>query len=367
MLASLAGLSLLAACSETSNPTALRSAGAAAFTVGPTANPAGATVIPFVSNATTQYCSSITALYSYSVPATRPAVAGCGAAFDLEPAIAVYNPGWAQGLNGGHWIGPNALSNEYRTNPGSYYFQTQFTIPSGATTFALNDTLMSDNAIAVFLNGFPVEAQVISDCVGSPCNWVHQYIISDANAAHFNANGVVNGNTLTVQLVDTPDGGTPGNSYACITAPQISGTAGYGGATVLTANGHIKANWTATMTATSGCENPGGVVFWGTVAYATPVSTTWCSPGFWKNAGKNLWSAYWNVKYSTLVGAAPLKAGSPSNPSLLDVVSNPSIYGGAATNSVADFISNKAFGTPIGSGVESCPNPDATNFPGLTT
>jgi len=100
----------------------------------------------------------------------------------------------------------------------------------------------------------------------------------------------------------------------------------------------------------------------------TPV-TTWCSPGFWKNNGLNLWTAYHDVKYNTLVGAAPLGKKTPvgANPTLLEVISDPSTYGGPATNSVADFISNKAFGTPIGSGVESCPNPDPKNFPGLSS
>jgi hypothetical protein len=92
----------------------------------------------------------------------------------------------------------------------------------------------------------------------------------------------------------------------------------------------------------------------------TPL-TTWCSPGFWKNNGRDLWTAYHNVKYSTLVGAAPLGKKAPAgyDPTLLEVIDDPSVYGGPATNSVADFISNKAFGTPIGSGVESCPNPNS--------
>jgi hypothetical protein len=100
------------------------------------------------------------------------------------------------------------------------------------------------------------------------------------------------------------------------------------------------------------------------VSWVVPVVTTWCSPGFWKNQGFDLWAQYHDKLYSSLNPAgAPLSKKAPtsgpgSNPTLAEVISNPSVYGGPATNSVADFLSNKAFGTPIGSGVESCPNAD---------
>ena len=101
-----------------------------------------------------------------------------------------------------------------------------------------------------------------------------------------------------------------------------------------------------------------GLDFAGTVTWTNPT-TTWCSPGFWKNH-EELWSQYLLVKYSTLSGAAALSKKAPAgDPTLQQVIENPQTYGGPATNSVADFLSNKAFGTPIGSGVESCPNPDA--------
>jgi hypothetical protein len=90
--------------------------------------------------------------------------------------------------------------------------------------------------------------------------------------------------------------------------------------------------------------------------------TTWCSPGFWKNNGRDLWTAHQGEKYSTLSAfAAPLSKKAPAgyDPTLLEVIDNPSIYGGPATNSVSDYLSNLAFGTPIGSGVESCPGPGA--------
>jgi len=360
---SAAGLALAAAaCSDTTAPTSSLRAGSAAFTVGPTAN-VGPVQVTFGSGATTQFCSAGTVIHGYTIPASYAPLAGCGTAFDLSANLAnSYNPGWSVPLTGSAWIGPNATSNEYRTAPGTYVFQTTFTIPAGVTNPVLNDTLKSDNAVAVFLNGFKVEQQVIADCAAAPCNWDAggTFIISDANAAHFIIGGT---NTITVLLVDTPNGGTAGNGYACIKTPQPNGWKGFvfdAAHAEPTSPNHIVAGWTQTMTATTGCENPTGLDFHGTVSWVVPVTTTWCSPGFWKNNGRDLWTQYYTKKYSTLVGAAPLGKKAPAgyDPTLLEVIDNPDIYGGPATNSVADFLSNKAFGTPIGSGVESCPNAD---------
>lgn len=363
------GLALAAAaCSDTTAPSSLRSAGdSPAFTVGPTAN-VGPVQVTLASGGTTQFCSAGTVIHGYTIPASYAPLAGCGTAFDLAGALAVYNPGWASPLTGSSWIGPNATSNEYKTAPGTYVFQTTFTIPAGATSPVLNDTLMSDNAVAVYLNGFKVEQQVIADCSGT-CNWTTggRFIISDNNLAHFNIGGT---NTITVLLVDTPNGGNAGNNYACVLDPQVNGSHGFSNdGAVPTSPLHVVANWTRTMTATTGCENPTGLDFHGTVSWVPKAVTTWCSPGFWKNAGRDLWTAYHDVLYSSLVGAAPLSKKAPttgggSNPTLLQVIDNPSIYGGEATNSVADYLSFKAFGTPIGSGVESCPGPDGS-FPGF--
>jgi hypothetical protein len=112
--------------------------------------------------------------------------------------------------------------------------------------------------------------------------------------------------------------------------------------------------------------NPTGVDFCFTVTQTLiPVTTTWCSPGFWKNH-EELWTAFLGVKYNTIGSwRAPLgnKAPDGYSPTLQEVVENPQIYGGPATNSVADYLSNKFFGTPIGSGVESCPDPSSIQLP----
>jgi len=111
-----------------------------------------------------------------------------------------------------------------------------------------------------------------------------------------------------------------------------------------------------------GCENPSGLAFAGTVSWSPPVTTTWCSPGYWKNH-LDAWSVTnQNRPYSFLstLGIAgfpaPLSKKAPAgDPSLVTVISDPSTYGGPATNSVADYLSFIAFGTPIGSGIEGCP------------
>jgi len=270
---SAAGLALAAAaCSDTTAPTSSLRAGSAAFTVGPTAN-VGPVQVTFGSGATTQFCSAGTVIHGYTIPASYAPLAGCGTAFDLSANLAnSYNPGWSVPLTGSAWIGPNATSNEYRTAPGTYVFQTTFTIPAGVTNPVLNDTLKSDNAVAVFLNGFKVEQQVIADCAAAPCNWDAggTFIISDANAAHFIIGGT---NTITVLLVDTPNGGNAGNSYACIKTPQPNGWKGFvfdAAHAEPTSPNHIVANWTQTMTATTGCENPTGLDFSGTVSWVVP-------------------------------------------------------------------------------------------------
>lgn len=364
-LAAAAGTFVLSACSDTAtSPTNRLSPNGPAFTLGTTAN-VGPVQVSFASSGSTQYCATggYPAIHTYTVPSTLGPLTGCGTAFDLMTNLTTsYNPGWDTPITGSAWIGPNATSNEYKTAPGSYVFQTTFNIPAGVTSPVLNDTLMSDNAVAVYLNGHQIEAQVIADCNHvSPCNWntSNMYVISDNTLSDFNVGGT---NTITVLLVDTPNGGTPTNSYACTTTPQPNGELGFSGNfNVPTSPDHILAGWTTTMTATTGCENPTGLDFSGNVSWVVPVTTTWCSPGFWKNH-EDLWPQYLNTLYSSIGSwRAPLskKAPAGANPTLQQVVENPSIYGGPATNSVADYLSNIFFGTPIGSGIESCPDPSA--------
>ena len=260
----------VAACSDTTAPSSLR-ARSPAFTIGPTAN-VGPVQVTFGSGATTLFCSGATAIHTYSIPGTFAPLAGCAAlGFDLQTALQAYDPGWAENLAGSAWIGPTTTSNEYKTAPGTYVFQTQFTVGLGVTNPVLNLTLLSDNAVAVFLNGNKVESQVITDCPSDGlCNWQtpNFFIISDANPAHFNIGGT---NTITFLLVDVPNGGTPGNGYQCTEDPQPFGSHGFTrDKAVSTLDGHELINWTRVMTATTGCENPAGLDFVGTVSWVVP-------------------------------------------------------------------------------------------------
>jgi hypothetical protein len=68
-----------------------------------------------------------------------------------------------------------------------------------------------------------------------------------------------------------------------------------------------------------------------------PTQTTWCSPGFWKNH-QSLWVAqYGNVLYNTI----PNGGNFGDNPTILQVVTQPQVYGGPATNYVADYLSGQ--------------------------
>jgi hypothetical protein len=265
------GLALgVAACSDTTAPSSLR-ARSAAFTIGPTAN-VGPIQVSFASGAGTLFCDFATAIHSYSILAAFAPLANCNPlGFDLQTALQVYNPSWAENLAGSAWIGPNRLSNEYRTDPGIYVFQTQFTVPIGVTNPVLNLTLLSDNAVAVYLNGNKVEQQVITDCPSlGLCNWQSPnfFIISDNNPAHFNIGGT---NTITFLLVDVPNGGTLANNFACTKDPQPFGSHGFtGDNAVSTFAGHVLPLWTRILTATHGCENPAGLDFVGTVSWVVP-------------------------------------------------------------------------------------------------
>jgi len=284
--ASLAAALALSACSDTTSPTSVHPSLSPAFAVGTAAN-VGPVQVTFASSGTTQFCSSGTVIHGYTIPATYAPLTGCGTAFDVETNLTTsYNPGWGAPLPGSDWIGPNATSNEYRTAPGTYVFQTTFNIPAGATSPVLNDTLLSDNAVAVFLNGHPVATQLIQDCpttqkAAGTCNWQTAFVISDNTPGDFIIGGT---NTITVLLVDTPNGGTLANNYGCTEPFQPFGELGFGTPfNVPTSPNHIVANWTQTMTTTTGCENPTGLDFAGTVSYVPPIVFQGCSPGFYKN------------------------------------------------------------------------------------
>jgi len=366
-LASLAGLALMmSACSDTtapSSPRSLSAEGGPSLVVGPLQPiPPGSTVININSSGTsTDYCG-----YNATLAPTFATVfaGGCVDAFDLNTngALAAYNPGWPLVPHvGSDWVGPQADANRYRVLPGTYDFRTTFHIPAGATAPLLNLSSLSDNVAIIYLNGVEVGRNTpTQDCpAGGPCNWTATLTMYDNISGQFHiGDGVAGDNTLDIFLIDTPIGfGPPGfnNGTSCAQGPQANSPL----PDKLPAQG---GTWSVAE-----CRNPAAVNFWGTVSYTPPPVTTWCSPGFWKNNGRDLWTAYYTKLYSSLVGAAPLGKKAPtsgpgSNPTLLDVIDNPNIYGGEATNSVADFLSNKAFGTPIGSGVESCPD----NVPTLT-
>jgi hypothetical protein len=261
----------LAACSDTTAPSSLR-ARSPAFTIGPTAD-IGPIQVTFGSGADTQFCSLATLIHSYLISDPFAEPTGCAAlGFDLQGALADYDPGWTQNLPGSAWIGPTRTSNEYKTAPGIYVFRTQFTVATGVTNPVLNLTLLSDNAVAVYLNGNKVEQQVIADCpVGGPCNWQspNTFIISDANPAHFNIGGT---NTITFLLVDVPNGGTLANNFACLLDPQPTGTRGFTGDLVSTFPDHESPAWTKAFDDAkgTGCENPAGLDFVGTVSWVVP-------------------------------------------------------------------------------------------------
>ena len=104
------------------------------------------------------------------------------------------------------------------------------------------------------------------------------------------------------------------------------------------------------------------------MSWTVPASTIWCSPGFWKNHGINLWIPLQGLKYNANgpypndpqsfapPNPAPKKGGS-TDPTLLQVIQNPNQYGGDATNNVASFISHALFGTPLSVQTENCPDP----------
>lgn len=359
-----AGALALSACSEsvTSPPTRGVAPSAPSRSVT-----SGTNSVTLASDGSTQFCSAGTVLGDYSVPASYAPLTGCGTALDLMSALGVYNPGWDAPISGSDWIGFTANggpSSDYRAETGRYVFQETFDIPAGATAPSLNLGTMSDNAVAVYLNGTQVAAQTIQDCNSGTCNW--QQVFNANTTSDFVIGG---SNTVTVLLINTPIGyplldaplGGPAPNYGCWRDPQDFGEAGF--ATpfdVPTSPDHVYDGRTKTIDPTThiGCQNPTALDFQGTVTWtpAPPPSTTWCSPGYWKNHPQS-WPAgtltlLYN-DYSDLYAHGPYTFA--DNPTLYQVISHPSTYKGPATNNVADLLSLWVFGTPIGSGIESCP------------
>jgi len=344
------------------------------------------------SGAGINYCG-YNASITPTVGTTFSLAPNCVAAADLNTALQAYNPGWSEGFgaNAAHWIGPtdhldanfpSALSNQYVADVGSYSFVTTFDGgDAAATNRALELQIMSDNAAAVYLNGVYIGGN--QDGVGNPlfqdcptqqtnCNW------TQAGSVKITGVPIAGTNTLRVDLVGTAIGyqvsGTPRSN--CTNGPQFTGFLGFTSTTTPTPQHKASAgpppvasNWTS-------CKNPTGVDFTARVYFSNPVVvTTWCSPGFWKNHNSNPpWPAgYQTLKYNdfsasyvnqpkTFIGYDFGKKVGSTNPSLYDVISQPSIYGGPATNNVADILSNVVFGTVIGTGVESCPDPSSPLF-----
>jgi len=389
-LAAVAGALALAACSDSTTSPVARSVAPSAASLSVTP---GTNSFTIASDAGSQYCPTAAQLGVFTTfPATyAPIGSGCIAAQDIETdgSLGAYNPGWDQ-LTGGHWIGftvNGGPSSDYRPTPGIYVFQQTFTLPSNITAPTLTLNVRADNVVAVYLNGHKLGQQAMVDCndgAFGPCHWTAggQLTVTDNTASDFVINGL---NTLTFLVNDVPTGfpdvnpppggkGGPAPQYGCTTrTPQLTGSHLFtGDNAVTTLAGHAgplptgnAMSPTPTLDVANptqvGCENPAGLAFVGSVSWTPPSSTTWCSPGFWKNH-EELWTAYWGTLYSSLSGAAPFGKKAPAgDPTIKTVVENPSIYGGPATNSVADYLSNIFFGTPIGSGIESCPDPN--DFP----
>jgi len=385
-LALAAGALTLAACSDsTTGPRKLSPSGAD-LSVTP-----GTNMVTIASDGSTLYCATEQANGVYTYPAEGYNPTGCdGGTLDLTTALNAYNPGWSAPITGSDWIGittNGGPSSDYRTNPGRYVFQETFTIPTGATNISLNLGAMADNAVAVYLNGHLLGGQTITDCNAGTCNWqpANQLNVTGSGAT-FNTGATLN--RLTVVLVNTPIGypltsGPLGGSppdYGCQRDPQTFGWRGTTNLsapadTVPTSPNHIKTGRVKSISnvgtvSQSGCENPSGVDFHGTVTW-TPNLGIWCSPGFWKNHPE-LWTAQQGLLYNThgpypndpqtFVGYDFGKKVGSSNPTLFDVISNPSIYGGPATNNVASYLSYFFFGTPLSANpTENCP--DVLPFP----
>jgi len=336
------------------------------------------------SDAGTQFCSATLGVFT-AFPTTQAGItSGCIAARDLEAdgSLTAYNPGWQQ-LTGAHWVGftvNGGPSSDYRPTPGIYAFQETFTLPAGVTNPTLSLDVRADNVVAVYLNGTKLGQQTMQDCNDGefgPCYWTSGGTLHVSATSGFVANPGLN--YLTFLVADVPTGypdltapfGGASPQYGCTTRLyQATGTVGFTSTTVNTSPDHIGPHPTGPgnpMTPTpvldtpnptqDGCENPSGLAFAGTITWTPPATLQWCSPGFWKNHYPDAWGGVsGSLLYKDMVVAnkAPLskKAGAGANPTIYQVISDPSTYGGPATNSVADYLSGIIFGANVGTSAD---------------
>jgi len=372
----------------------------------PSFNVSGTNPLSITSGASTQYCATQQLNGdTASAPLTFGPFLGCGAGtLDLGgnavnpptgnatigSALAAYNPGWSAPFTGSDWIGITVTngtppvagpSSDYRPNPGRYVFQEVFTIPANVINPVLDLHVKGDNVVGVYLNGKRIAAQANTDCNVAPCNWNIDTHVVDNTASDFHIGG---NDTLTFRVIDLPTGypvttvgpvGGPAPQFGCPTRPfQANGMVGFTGGPVATSPGHVVVPGGAGTAMTNigaanqaGCENPMGLDYAATMSWTRPVSTIWCSPGFWKNNGIDLWTSLQGLSYNangpypndpqTFLGFDFGKKVGSQTPTLLQVIQNPSIYGGSATNNVASFISFKLFGTPESANpTENCPD-----------
>ena len=300
-------LTALAACSDT-------------LVTSPVSKAPGA-VSRVLSQTTTPVCSAA------GIQVQQHAGLGAGSFGPFEPAIAPSpNVAWHTPLTNSVWIIPNDLGG---ATPPSFtalnapdfvtsHYQVSFTMPAHSTA-TLTGQSWADNQVT----------QILIDNGGSSIG--SNATLSDALNYGFNGAGAPLDYTHDVSALS---------------------------------NGAHTLDFYVANNNVTQPTNPTGIDFCFHVDFNPPASTTWCSPGFWKNhATSPPWPAgYLSLGYNTFsaqyVRDPKTIAG---NPSLLTVVSNPKIYGGPATNNVADAISNFIFGTPFGSGIESCPDP--SDFP----
>jgi hypothetical protein len=299
------GMMLLASCTDSSmgpSPASAPGRAPAANVVGSFGVPAGALEQTINSgDAAVHYCDY--ALTTNPVAGTFNGQDCATTANNLTLALAIYTPGfplgeWTLPFAGSSWIGPNgddAPSSDYRARVGTYEYVTSFNVPPGATNLALQMQVKSDNAAVAYLNGSEIGRNaILEDCTVEQepnCNWVVPLNI-DNQGASFNVGGA---NTIRIDGVNTRVGEVspaPGNTAraTCADGPEQFGSAGFGGALVLTALGHELANWSAV-----GCQNPTGVDFRAKIFFtpATPLFVIGDVEAHAVTDVVNFWGAQW--------------------------------------------------------------------------